>query len=628
MTDTTSEQSPQPAPAATAYLNLDEAEQRRQRELADGNFQELAPVLLPEEDGGHLGWPVATMVEDVIVVAFSKKTDSFSNLHSAVPGVIRSYDGGASWSQPRFLTEEMAGVENVPRRGTGMRAIGTTRRGRVVISAAQGIFVSDDHGETWQRLETTGLPTAGNAGPRIIDHPRFGLIMAVHRGRSQKEKRKETRCCLYRSPDAGRSWEELCIYEGQRFTPGEPTLFMWNDEDFGIFSRNHTGPVSGRDKYFFSWSYYCQVVPSNLETAEEFSDLRFSVNFVNIYNRRMDTPDADYNPVSGRIEAVVPKRNEGFPWHDNGWQTLTLWSLAPDDFAHTQANWRFECVLLRSEGMMCGSEDPAYPLREGLHPAGAVIDEKRGLQHFFIFGGDNPHIAKRINTGRTGIFRLSRSLDTRKYSQKLRRLDRFEEHAVISEDFSDLKFWTLSGSPIALDIIDKNRVDRKVTPLPDGIVKTDENGLVIRTGQAGYYGLHHEKVMVLPDYEINFQACIERYTENGETLAIGVNAGAQRQLLVLQPDGVYFRSNSEGELQRLKKLKMDHRRHDWRLEMRNGIGKIYLDGELLGRQEAVFDDTIGQDDTPLKIYSRIDTEADPAIVRIRRFTFKNCICNQ
>ena len=45
-----------------------------------------------------------------------------------------------------------------------------------------------------------------------------------------------------------------------------------------------------------------------------------------------------------------------------------------------------------------------YTYADGFHPAGAIIDQQRGLQHISIYSG-HPN-------GPAGIFRLTRSLDT------------------------------------------------------------------------------------------------------------------------------------------------------------------------------------------------------------------------
>ena len=74
---------------------------------------------------------------------------------------------------------------------------------------------------------------------------------------------------------------------------------------------------------------------------------------------------------------------------------LWLWNLAFEDWDTGQ--WRRECCLLACRGTF-------YIYADGFHPAGAIIDQQRGLQYIFIYNG-HPN-------GPAGIFRLTRSLDT------------------------------------------------------------------------------------------------------------------------------------------------------------------------------------------------------------------------
>jgi hypothetical protein len=107
----------------------------------------------------------------------------------------------------------------------------------------------------------------------------------------------------------------------------------------------------------------------------------------------MDTPDIDFNPVTGRIEVARSFREE---------LLVDLWSIDPEDWE--SAEWRYEGVLFakkRSEG---GKE--FYKTADGFHPAGGVIDVEKGVQHIFIYTG-HPN-------GPSGSFRLTRTLDTPK----------------------------------------------------------------------------------------------------------------------------------------------------------------------------------------------------------------------
>ncbi|MEZ5384868.1 MAG: hypothetical protein R3F13_05080 [Prosthecobacter sp.] len=102
--------------------------------------------------------------------------------------------------------------------------------------------------------------------------------------------------------------------------------------------------------------------------------------------RLVDTVDFSFNPVTKRFEIVRSERQRMELW---------LWSMAPSDWH--QGQWRRECRLVGTEGKF-------YSTADGFHPAGAVIDEKRGVQHVFIYSG-HPN-------GPAGVFRITRTLDT------------------------------------------------------------------------------------------------------------------------------------------------------------------------------------------------------------------------
>jgi lysophospholipase L1-like esterase len=76
---------------------------------------------------------------------------------------------------------------------------------------------------------------------------------------------------------------------------------------------------------------------------------------------------------------------------------LWLWSIDSKD--RPSGKWRRECRLLDRQGAF-------YRDADGFHPAGAVIDEQRGVQHIFIYSG-HPN-------GPAGVFRITRTLDTPK----------------------------------------------------------------------------------------------------------------------------------------------------------------------------------------------------------------------
>jgi hypothetical protein len=613
--------------AVATYANLDAAEIQRQDKLRELGLLEIEPVWLPggiHELPPHLGWPVAAMIDETIIVTFSSDAGKGREAFEGRPDcVTRSTDGGETWSAPLRLWER---IRHPDARGPGMRAIGVTPEGGVLISTSRGIFVSDDRGATWTHLDCQCLPSPewGNVGPRIVAHPVHGLVMPAHAfGHEHRGDGADECFHLFVSHDQGMHWQTIRVATPGHFGPAEPTAFLC-DGKLAVFSRNHAGPSTGRAGYWRTWSYFAQFTPDDATAGRPLAEQAWTCKLTNIFNRRMDTPDADYNPVSGRIEAVISKRNEGFPYPDNAYQTLSLWSIDPAAFFAGDANWRFDGVLLRSKGTQGRSRHPDFPPREGLHPAGAVIDEKRNLQHIFFFAGNRTHGGP--DSGRTGIFRLSRTLD----SQCLRTaLLRTPNAAMDSRGFADsfatLAHWTLNGRPLglAVDPADRDVVRRTIAPLPEGDVSAGDEGLRIRTRAPGHYGLYHELGTVLRDHTVTIKVRFLRCAQAGDSLGLVVSCGSQRLHIVWRSDGLYHRSARDQPPVRVCDLAMDHDWHDWIVSMQGGTAEVAMDGRVLARVPSLVDDWLGEDEAPLGLNVRSTSADDPVDVRVATVTLEN-----
>lgn len=623
------------------YLDLDEGQGRRLEALSRDRILEVAPVALPEGrlvpgDYRHLGWPVATAAAGALIVVFNATSRPAGDDPGGGAGghmVTRSLDGGRSWSRPEFLS---VFLEHAPARGPGMCAVGTTRGGQAVVIQKDGFFVSGDGGTTWEHRESR-WPDLSNAitGPRVIDHPRFGLVFAV--------RFRNGPLAFLVSGDGGAQWRACPVEwepgKGEEsfrgtvsrrapaeltpgpFAPAEPTVFD-RGEDFAVFSRNHCGPVNA--DYHRAWSLFACFAPVNGSRARRFEDLEFTGRLAGIFARRMDTPDASWNPLTDRIEVVVSKRNEGFPRADDRCRSLNLWSIGPGDFLAGRDRWRFECVLLRCPGVFSRGHHPGFPPREGLHPAGAVIDEKNRLQHVFFFAGDRNHAPPRLGTGRTGVFRLSRTLDTAALGRRSRELDGYDNlFPRLEESFETLDAWTLSGRPPALALdADKDVSRRLVAPLPGGRVEGGGRGLLVRTGPPGYYGICREDAPVTAAYRVELRARVERWAESGVTLGVNTACGPFKNYLVIGPDGIHERVESAG-LRRLAEIETDREWHTWSVEVDGRNTRVFRDGALLARGRVLVDDRPGEDDAPVGIFAHPGPGSGPAIFRVACFRLIN-----
>ena len=389
---------------------------------------ELDPVVLPEGDNllSHndlFGWPVATMAGETLVVVFHRIPfhwggDEQHDAFSSTAVMTRSTDGGQSWSSPvdlkSFIKKETVGC----RLDFG-NSIGTTNDGTVVVVTNYGVFRSVDEGENWEHLsgaygEEQLSGPAGNNGPRLLDHPTHGLIVASH-SNALAEKRNPDRTpyippeiWVRFSKDGGHTWNEKKQDFPDFATPIEPTLLQ-HDGALLVVARCH-GYESFEPQYK-TWRYVQLYAKSGwfpfkpmLSTIRA-TDVRDISENPHHGAWTQDTVDLCYNPVSKRIECIATDRNgdagKGAKNTRDG-QTLNLWSIDPEALKNGSNEWRFEGTLLHRNGYMSRSEI------DGMHPGAAIVDEKNGVQHIFVYIGSP--------LGPSGIFRITRSLDTQRLS--------------------------------------------------------------------------------------------------------------------------------------------------------------------------------------------------------------------
>ena len=361
---------------------------------------ELTPVNLPIDPPGdcnHYGWPVATMSGGTIVV-----------MHRRIPGhrakgagephpkmsygvVLRSDDGGKSWSEPYDLRDCMkpedrkrGGIVPLSHRAkfdkgnesplgykVHLHAIGTARDGAVIAVNNHGVFRSDDAGGTWKHFsealrEDTFNHAIINIGPRILDDPQQGLLVFGNWfGEVDQYHKYSEKLVVLHSPDGGATWRANEYPAG--FKQYEPAA-IFHDGQCHIVTRDQN-QVRAHRQMTWQPGQEPTITKTNLQDP-----------------RLVDTVDLSFNPVTKRFEIVRSERHRMELW---------LWSIAPEDWS--QGEWRRECRLFQRQGKF-------YADADGFHPAGAVIDEERGVQHIFIYSG-HPN-------GPAGVFRLTRTLDT------------------------------------------------------------------------------------------------------------------------------------------------------------------------------------------------------------------------
>lgn len=180
-----------------------------------------------------------------------------------------------------------------------------------------------------------------------------------------------------------------------------------------------------------------------------------------------DTPEAIYNPETGRLEVIQshrwgggpgkvrPTNSEGveIPLSEDPSQamnSLNIWSIDPVDLLNGSADWRFDGTLIERQGIILGGGSVAAAgvikaHQDGFHPGGSIVDEKNGRHHMFIYVGKyNDH----ANT-----YRLSRTLDTYAIRTKAGLTNTEEKPAITSVSYTgkDLALGVYPGDLITID---------------------------------------------------------------------------------------------------------------------------------------------------------------------------------
>jgi len=387
-------------PLARRLLGIDDDQFARfSRDASDG-LLEIAPVHVPDQavgDCNHYGWPVATMAGDTIIV-MHRRIPGHKRLGAGGPDetmsygiVLRSEDGGQTWSKPFDLRDAMdpgdrtrGGIVPLSHRKKfdpgnmspngykiHLHSIGTTRDGAIVAVNNHGVFRSEDAGRTWRHFSTALREDhfsneIVNIGPNVMDDSQHGLTLFGNWfGEVDTYHKLSKQLVVLNSKDGGATWNAVDYPAG--FPQYEPAVLREGDR-YLFVTRDQT-KVRAHKQMTWTPGRKPQIIDTNLV------DPRF-----------VDTVAFELNSVTGRYEIVRSERHRMQLW---------VWSITPEDWETGQ--WRREYRLLDRPGKF-------YSNADGFHPAGAVTDEKRGVQHIFIYAG-HPN-------GPTGVFRITRSLDT------------------------------------------------------------------------------------------------------------------------------------------------------------------------------------------------------------------------
>jgi hypothetical protein len=483
------------SPFARKLLAADGADLNRLSLEASHGLVELASVNLPTNPKGsndHFGWPVATMLDDTLIVVHrampghNRKLSGDADADTTYSTIVRSTDGGQTWSEPYDVRLCMA-EEDRNRGGSvplshrykfapdnhsplgyklHLNAIGTTRDGAVILVSDHGAFRSEDKGRSWKHLQRAFREDHHDGpfvsvGPRIIDHPEHGLLLFAHHTIYKTHRPHDIvrELAIYRSRDRGESWEKTRLPLPDWCKPAEPDVIFYDNHFVAMVRNQAPANILAQMRFQFGDARISDVANTNMKTR-----------------RSVDTSAICFNPVTKRYEVVQSKRED---------MSINLFSIAPKDWK--TAKWRFEGQLFKRTGSF-------YSTADGFHTGGAVVDEKRGVQHIFFYSG-HPG-------GPAGVFRLTRTLDTPKLAEFLKPRNR--------PDKRDTVHWT--GNAKSANWKDSGNWDLGVP---------DQHDVVIFDGRAAGQSIHIDDVARIGQLELRLEHKTDQLTLTGSgTLAI------------------------------------------------------------------------------------------------------------
>lgn len=359
------------------------------------------------------GWPVGLQVGNVTLASGnrskyhwswgSKESKGGGDGHTSTY-LKRSIDGGKTWSEG-MAVDIAEGSEKNDRIGFG-HALGYAN-GKVFLVSSKGVFTSADTGKTWTRIpkalakpENCESYCKINIGPRVLYHPKAGLLVFAHH-RSQP---LTDSLIVLNSLDEGKTWNITSVpTHNPDVVPVEPTGFVIEDNRIVVFGRN--GP-NGITNSPFSLEL---VVNGPGDYA-----IKHAVMTKIPRGSTPDTHDIVLNPFNNRFEAVISSRISS-----DLKMRLTLWSIAKDDLLAGRERWSFEGVLAETTDSYGPSQTGQFESwvpygdgHDGFHPAASVILPNEKKQLLFVY------MAKSTDTY-SSTFVIERTLDTERLSNYL-----------------------------------------------------------------------------------------------------------------------------------------------------------------------------------------------------------------
>jgi photosystem II stability/assembly factor-like uncharacterized protein len=183
-------------------------------------------------------------------------------------GVYRTTDGGASWEPATQGIKVEFAPEDVQYPAWGQCVHKAARDpenpDRLYAQNHGGVYRTDDAGTSWTSI-ADGLPT--EFGFPVVAHPRRGdtiyLFPLVDAG---ERFPKDGRAMVYRSKDAGATWEGLGdgLPEGLYAAVMRDAMCVDDAEPAGIYFGTREGTVYGSNDEGDSWQVVAEHLPDVL----------------------------------------------------------------------------------------------------------------------------------------------------------------------------------------------------------------------------------------------------------------------------------------------------------------------------------------------------------------------------
>lgn len=182
-------------------------------------------------------------------------------------GVYTTADGGTTWSASNTGIKAYFLPDPFPEYGQCVHKVARDCADpqRLYAQNHHGVYRSDDGGSSWQSI-ADGLPS--DFGFPMVAHPhRTGVIYNFPLTADGMRFPPDHRCRVYRSPDAGKTWEAL-----ERGLPTEPfhlsvlrdAMCADNGDPAGVYFGSRSGEVYASRDEGDSWSLVAAHLPEVL----------------------------------------------------------------------------------------------------------------------------------------------------------------------------------------------------------------------------------------------------------------------------------------------------------------------------------------------------------------------------